>query len=174
MADPIDEILAGAPKRQTRKQEWGSKGIPKNPQQAHQRIRAARATRKKVRGNAALSGTFPGPIVKAVEAISTRFGVSRSAVMKRMLEDGIKRYGNVAELELAQLAGPNPFEEFQPPTTWVPDIPIVREILESEYVPREPLTHRVMAQEVIPHHGLPSFVKPPVDHAVVNEAEADD
>jgi hypothetical protein len=173
MADPIDEIIAGEPKPRTRKQAWANKGIPKDPHKAHQRIRASRKTRTKRVGNAALSGTFPAPLVQAVEAISDRYNVSRQAVMKRMLEDGIRKYGNDDELSLANFPKHTPFDEFQPIDTqadtyhaqhvW-PDNDTTRAIVDSPYLPRK------APFPMVPSAGAPVSYETVIQGDVLDEA----
>lgn len=110
MGDPVAEIRA---KQQTKAQEWAAKGITSDPEQARARVRAARKKRPKARPNAVLNANLPGGYVTAVESVAARFDVSKAAVVKRFVEDGLRRYADGEELELAGLSErprPNPFD----------------------------------------------------------------
>ena len=116
MADPLVDIQ---PKPQSRKQQFGSRGVPKDPGRAHQRIRASRRTRPKPKPKATISGSYPAILVAAVESIRDRFDVSITNVMEKFIANGILDYGNDDEITLAGLKKATPFDKLPdriPPT----------------------------------------------------------
>ena len=114
MADP----LIGAPKAQPRSKKWVEAGIAKNPAAAKRRIAAARRTRPKRDIRVTMQFQIKLTMAKAVEALSDRFDMSRSRVLAKFVEDGLRKYGNPAEKTQAGLDAPvvhNPFDSFAPP-----------------------------------------------------------
>ena len=112
--DPIAEIV-GAPKDTPRVAKWIEKGVAKNPTQAKRRIAASRATRRPVSGKTAITTSLSYKWARAIEMLSDRFDVPRAAILKRFIEDGIRKYGDEREKEAAGLAEsrkPNPFDGF--------------------------------------------------------------
>ena len=127
MADPVEEILQATP-RVSRAQQFAEKGVPKDVNVAKARIRASRRTRRRPVPRAAIGGTVPGPLAKALEAISDRYDVARNAVLRRFVEDGVRKYGTADEIAAAGLRPPSDFDEFRPTPIAVPQMAIPNQV----------------------------------------------
>ena len=91
MADP----LIGAPKAQPRSKKWVEAGIAKNPAAAKRRIAAARRTRPKRDIRVTMQfQNGAGLFREAMEAFSDHLDMSRSRVLGRFVEDGLRGPSN--------------------------------------------------------------------------------
>lgn len=102
MADPISE-LAGAPKTKPRSKVWAERGVARNATQAKKRVAASRRSRPKPKPKTPLCMNAYVGLANAIEAIAVRHDVSRAQVLKRIIEDGVRKYGNADEVEEAGL-----------------------------------------------------------------------
>lgn len=100
MADPLSE-LAGPPRRKPRTKVWAERGVAKDAAEARKRVAASRRTRRRPEPKAPLNVNVRAMVAQAVEAISDRTELSRAYILKRFIEDGIRKYGNTDEKMLA-------------------------------------------------------------------------
>jgi hypothetical protein len=100
--------------RKTRVDKLVKAGLPKDVTQAKNRVKAARAKRKKSKIFRPFSTRIEANLGEAIDIMADRYDTPVSAVIRRMLEDGVRKYGNEEELIHAGFMEPKPANPFDP------------------------------------------------------------
>lgn len=130
MADPlaVTPPPPPAPNGRRRTKELAEHGLPHDIISARKRVQRSRIARSKKPAKVprrTLGISLPGPVAEAVELIAERYEVAISAVQRRMIEDGVRRYGSPEEIDHAGL-GEKKKNPFDPMDTQVQETPYDR------------------------------------------------
>lgn len=78
----------------SRLQVWAAIGVPAcSVEEARERIRISRLKRATTEMKGTLSVNAPVRLLNAIDAVADRYGVSRSQVVRKFIEDGLSSTG---------------------------------------------------------------------------------